>query len=154
MRHSASCCWSSDDRAKRSKLSKPRCAPRRTDCAATPARRLLQLPWARRQTRAATTPKSSSWRKEAPGPKSCKRRPTCSKRGSSVRFDLLALACAASGWHREGEHRTWRVADDALGGAAAQRIEHAVVPRSEEHTSELQSLTNLVCRLLLEKKKT
>src|SRR5438093_12940040 len=27
------------------------------------------------------------------------------------------------------------------------------VGRSEEHTSELQSLTNLVCRLLLEKKK-
>src|SRR5437016_12057709 len=30
----------------------------------------------------------------------------------------------------------------------------AVWIRSEEHTSELQSLTNLVCRLLLEKKKT
>src|SRR5438046_7264869 len=29
----------------------------------------------------------------------------------------------------------------------------AVKDRSEEHTSELQSLTNLVCRLLLEKKK-
>src|SRR5438046_7181886 len=28
------------------------------------------------------------------------------------------------------------------------------LPRSEEHTSELQSLTNLVCRLLLEKKNT
>src|SRR5438046_6869192 len=28
-----------------------------------------------------------------------------------------------------------------------------LVERSEEHTSELQSLTNLVCRLLLEKKK-
>src|SRR5258706_6440355 len=28
-----------------------------------------------------------------------------------------------------------------------------VEDRSEEHTSELQSLTNLVCRLLLEKKK-
>src|SRR5438093_11984379 len=28
-----------------------------------------------------------------------------------------------------------------------------IKPRSEEHTSELQSLTNLVCRLLLEKKK-
>src|SRR5258705_4783399 len=27
-------------------------------------------------------------------------------------------------------------------------------PRSEEHTSELQSLRHLVCRLLLEKKKT
>src|SRR5438046_10589195 len=33
--------------------------------------------------------------------------------------------------------------------AAAERDE----TRSEEHTSELQSLTNLVCRLLLEKKK-
>src|SRR5438046_7571302 len=30
---------------------------------------------------------------------------------------------------------------------------HALHIRSEEHTSELQSLTNLVCRLLLEKKK-
>src|SRR5437016_6901603 len=28
-----------------------------------------------------------------------------------------------------------------------------ITNRSEEHTSELQSLTNLVCRLLLEKKK-
>src|SRR5258706_6383430 len=28
-----------------------------------------------------------------------------------------------------------------------------LMKRSEEHTSELQSLTNLVCRLLLEKKK-
>src|SRR5690349_22497753 len=30
----------------------------------------------------------------------------------------------------------------------------ARVPRSEEHTSELQSRRDLVCRLLLEKKKT
>src|SRR2546430_12473241 len=30
----------------------------------------------------------------------------------------------------------------------------AYVPRSEEHTSELQSQSNLVCRLLLEKKNT
>src|SRR2546427_5289023 len=29
----------------------------------------------------------------------------------------------------------------------------AAKPRSEEHTSELQSQSNLVCRLLLEKKK-
>src|SRR2546430_12286018 len=28
------------------------------------------------------------------------------------------------------------------------------IPRSEEHTSELQSQSNLVCRLLLEKKQT
>src|ERR1019366_4257964 len=32
------------------------------------------------------------------------------------------------------------------------RRESGRVVRSEEHTSELQSLTNLVCRLLLEKK--
>src|SRR2546430_7226392 len=30
---------------------------------------------------------------------------------------------------------------------------HDELPRSEEHTSELQSQSNLVCRLLLEKKK-
>src|SRR2546427_6692050 len=30
---------------------------------------------------------------------------------------------------------------------------HAAAGRSEEHTSELQSQSNLVCRLLLEKKK-
>src|SRR5258706_9207430 len=29
---------------------------------------------------------------------------------------------------------------------------YRILTRSEEHTSELQSLTNLVCRLLLEKK--
>src|SRR5205809_6195332 len=29
-----------------------------------------------------------------------------------------------------------------------------LIPRSEEHTSELQSRLHLVCRLLLEKKKT
>src|SRR5205823_14320789 len=31
--------------------------------------------------------------------------------------------------------------------------DHTVIKRSEEHTSELQSLAYLVCRLLLEKKK-
>src|SRR3989441_4964934 len=37
--------------------------------------------------------------------------------------------------------------------AEAYRIFHMRDPRSEEHTSELQSLAYLVCRLLLEKKK-
>src|SRR5437899_9931859 len=40
---------------------------------------------------------------------------------------------------------------DARG--AARRSEDPPVLRSEEHTSELQSLRHLVCRLLLEKKK-
>src|SRR5438270_13575841 len=34
-----------------------------------------------------------------------------------------------------------------------RRWRHRTGPRSEEHTSELQSQSNLVCRLLLEKKK-
>src|SRR5688572_32702368 len=34
------------------------------------------------------------------------------------------------------------------------RTERFGLTRSEEHTSELQSQSNLVCRLLLEKKKT
>src|SRR2546425_8986926 len=40
---------------------------------------------------------------------------------------------------------------DDLGDVA--RLLLAIFPRSEEHTSELQSLAYLVCRLLLEKKK-
>src|SRR2546430_9863072 len=36
----------------------------------------------------------------------------------------------------------------------AQRDFQANAQRSEEHTSELQSQSNLVCRLLLEKKKS
>src|SRR2546430_16276642 len=39
---------------------------------------------------------------------------------------------------------------DAAGRTARP---HARASRSEEHTSELQSQSNLVCRLLLEKKK-
>src|SRR5829696_9673668 len=37
--------------------------------------------------------------------------------------------------------------------ARGRRRPGVAARRSEEHTSELQSLTNLVCRLLLEKKK-
>src|SRR5438309_7671287 len=45
------------------------------------------------------------------------------------------------------------------GGAGGLRVDpavqpsHGIWPRSEEHTSELQSQFHLVCRLLLEKKK-
>src|SRR2546427_7168062 len=48
-------------------------------------------------------------------------------------------AAAAAGARRRGESR--------LRGRAGRLC------RSEEHTSELQSQSNLVCRLLLEKKK-
>src|SRR5438132_2284292 len=58
-----------------------------------------------------------------------------------------------------GLHRHPRGADGALraaGGARAVarlRAARAAGARSEEHTSELQSHSDLVCRLLLEKKK-
>src|SRR5260370_17664456 len=38
-------------------------------------------------------------------------------------------------------------------GVAAENIDRNANARSEEHTSELQSHLNLVCRLLLEEKK-
>src|SRR5205814_10706003 len=50
----------------------------------------------------------------------------------------------------------WRDSTEGLGlGRTPFNVNVALVPaaRSEEHTSELQSLRHLVCRLLLEKKK-
>src|SRR3989442_7952894 len=43
--------------------------------------------------------------------------------------------------------------DGGAGGGLARPVDHAGA-RSEEHTSELQSRPHLVCRLLLEKKKS
>src|SRR5438093_6283221 len=50
---------------------------------------------------------------------------------------------------------TWRPAGTRASTAATSTAASGTATppkRSEEHTSELQSLTNLVCRLLLEKK--
>src|SRR5690242_21017627 len=55
-----------------------------------------------------------------------------------------------------GGERTLRVAVAGGDGAWIEAVPHAELlsrGRSEEHTSELQSHVNLVCRLLLEKKK-
>src|SRR5262245_64352589 len=58
---------------------------------------------------------------------------------------------AASAWCRHG---AWipRVARTDTSGAGTHSGHTGVRSRSEEHTSELQSLRQLVCRLLLEKK--
>src|SRR5207244_12400755 len=48
------------------------------------------------------------------------------------------------------KHAEWL---DAIERSRERRLADAVI-RSEEHTSELQSPDHLVCRLLLEKKKT
>src|SRR3712207_8360300 len=47
--------------------------------------------------------------------------------------------------------RTWHCSSDHA--EAASHMPQLEEPRSEEHTSELQSRQYLVCRLLLEKKK-
>src|SRR5256886_7863379 len=53
------------------------------------------------------------------------------------------------GLDRDVEGRRGLVGDEQLRVAHERHGDH----RSEEHTSELQSQSNLVCRLLLEKKK-
>src|SRR5438046_5684394 len=50
--------------------------------------------------------------------------------------------------------RRWRCSPPRASYKSFHRMASiSPIGRSEEHTSELQSLTNLVCRLLLEKKK-
>src|SRR2546430_12083376 len=67
-----------------------------------------------------------------------------------------------SGVQRRGDYRRRRIGAHAAGVGSAITVVAALVilragerqaVRSEEHTSELQSQSNLVCRLLLEKKK-
>src|SRR5258706_10359908 len=69
----------------------------------------------------------------------------------STLFPYTTLFRSARGERADGE----RVfpGDDARVRRAGRLPRPARGERSEEHTSELQSLTNLVCRLLLEKKK-
>src|SRR2546430_6936265 len=58
---------------------------------------------------------------------------------------------------RSSDLRPVRPAASVSSGGTSRRRSTAsatVATRSEEHTSELQSQSNLVCRLLLEKKKT
>src|SRR2546430_7672603 len=52
-----------------------------------------------------------------------------------------------------GQHPRARDGVQVLQYAADVQPRQLVMQRSEEHTSELQSQSNLVCRLLLEKKK-
>src|SRR2546430_10332806 len=47
----------------------------------------------------------------------------------------------------------WATSLDAALAAGPDHVSAYALSRSEEHTSELQSQSNIVCRLLLEKKK-
>src|SRR5688572_31942532 len=79
------------------------------------------------------------------------------RRSSDLPRDGTALSCATATPAREHLHllgRAWllqRCAHPASNLSA--RLLRFATRRSEEHTSELQSQSNLVCRLLLEKKK-
>src|SRR2546430_12106704 len=66
-----------------------------------------------------------------------------------------ALEPVNRGWHKLGLLLHKITNPLIVGGMYAVDDERVgdLVQRSEEHTSELQSQSNLVCRLLLEKKK-
>src|SRR5205814_10405441 len=75
-------------------------------------------------------------------------------RAGSLEHELCCEHVAGEAPHAETSVRSDGSEDRAIrrerhGGDAARYLRE----RSEEHTSELQSLRHLVCRLLLEKKK-
>src|SRR2546427_6252638 len=65
---------------------------------------------------------------------------------------LVDWATSGVGWRRGSVHGSHEY-DGELGRILLQCPQWLAQERSEEHTSELQSQSNLVCRLLLEKKK-
>src|SRR5262249_62322102 len=79
------------------------------------------------------------------------------RRSSDLICRRQKRSCAGGSTSKTGFRRRSRPpsTSTARSRAAPSKLTVAAnVDRSEEHTSELQSLTNLVCRLLLEKKKT
>src|SRR5256885_5667506 len=70
----------------------------------------------------------------------------------STLFPYTTLFRSRSG-SGEDCRRPMRTCRKARGGGAKEAKNRLKTLRSEEHTSELQSPCNLVCRLLLEKKK-
>src|SRR5688572_32723919 len=76
----------------------------------------------------------------------------------STLFPYTTLFRSRRGGHRarRGRQRAWSRLGSGNFDLRGERIDQGNrhgARRSEEHTSELQSQSNLVCRLLLEKKK-
>src|SRR5260221_7466916 len=83
-------------------------------------------------------------------PLSRRRHSCCCKRNTCDHFMRIQQWRAFRGiFAREG---AWMLEFDIL-LLPDRTVRQAIPPRSEEHTSELQSHSDLVCRLLLEKKK-
>src|SRR6266478_8654680 len=74
-------------------------------------------------------------------------------RAAAVMYVYDPLGPAADRLRQEPENADDRRCSDGVQRHEKRRDIEPVEPRSEEHTSELQSQSNLVCRLLLEKKK-
>src|SRR5690606_40710440 len=84
--------------------------------------------------------------------RSCRSAPQGRDRLRETTFRASRLQCALTATSgNRGSRRPPRPAAACAGGG--RPASPAGVHRSEEHTSELQSRENLVCRLLLEKKK-
>src|SRR5260221_772223 len=64
------------------------------------------------------------------------------------------FVCVVADAHQQFARRARVDAAEQMYGARAPYICSAASTRSEEHTSELQSHSDIVCRLLLEKKTT
>src|SRR5436190_17136937 len=73
--------------------------------------------------------------------------------GLLLPFDPVTTRAAAWFQTNNGASASASVAETAYGKVRGTSVEHIKIFRSEEHTSELQSHSDLVCRLLLEKKK-
>src|SRR5690348_17516571 len=100
------------------------------------------------------------WRRWTDAPRSGGGSPATTTRSSTPSTSLGALPprdrlahVAAPDPHALGAQQL-RLLPLPAGRQPAAGRDHAVSRRSEEHTSELQSPVHLVCRLLLEKKKT
>src|SRR2546421_10281858 len=93
------------------------------------------------------------------------RTPGTKKNGSGLTRAKLFIRTFSASLPTPAGARTWGTskspncevsipaASTNLGGDGARLDSERRVPRSEEHTSELQSRSDIVCRLLLEKKK-
>src|SRR5438270_4976068 len=67
--------------------------------------------------------------------------------------DLSGTRCMASSFASRSSSRISILVSRSARLVTSVRVDDLDAKRSEEHTSELQSQSNLVCRLLLEKKK-
>src|SRR5262245_64691465 len=89
-------------------------------------------------------------------------RPSRYRRAAAAVALAMATGTKLRGFHSNSSSSTAsrteasgaaNVADMPAAAPATSSVFRSALVRSEEHTSELQSLRHLVCRLLLEKKK-